>query len=399
VTTRFLDETPELFQLAPRQDRATKLLTYLADVIVNGHPDVKGKERPNLNISVAPMGSVRHSTPTDLPEGTRDIFKKLGAEKFARWVREQKRLLITDTTMRDAHQSLLATRMRTHDMLAVAGRYAREHTGLFSLENWGGATFDTSMRFLKEDPWERLAKLRERIPNILFQMLLRSASAVGYTNYPDNVVYSFVKEAARSGMDIFRIFDANNWLPNLTLAIDAVRKTDAICEAAICYTGDILDDKRDKFTLKYFVDLAKELVKRGSHFLAIKDMAGLLKPLAARKLVKALRAEIDVPIHLHTHDTAGGQLASYLMAAEEDVDIVDAAFAIPASRSIRCRRPPGTGRKCESTIRRSRPASSPVPPRCTFTRCRAASTRTCMCKRNRWVWATVGARSARSTPK
>jgi len=335
VTTRFLDETPELFQLSTRQDRATKLLTYIADVIVNGHPDVKGKERPKLGTPgtgevpwhTTATGSVHTNKVDNLPEGTRDIFKKLGAEKFARWVREQKRLLITDTTMRDAHQSLLATRMRTYDMLAVAGRYAKEHTGLFSLENWGGATFDTSMRFLKEDPWERLAKLRERIPNILFQMLLRSASAVGYTNYPDNIVHAFVKEASNAGMDIFRIFDANNWLPNLNLAIEAVRKTDSICEAAICYTGDILDDRRDKFTLKYFVDLAKELVKRGSHFLAIKDMAGLLKPLAARKLVKALRAEIYVPIHLHTHDTAGGQLATYMLAAEEGVDIVDAAFA------------------------------------------------------------------------
>ncbi len=325
VTTRFLDDTPDLFKLSRRQDRATKLLSYLAEVIVNGHPEVKGKARPAVEVN----GAVPHraAKPTALPEGTRDRFKTLGAEKFAKWVREQPQLFVTDTTMRDAHQSLLATRMRTADMLAVAPRYAREHAGLFSLENWGGATFDTAMRFLKEDPWDRLVKLRERVPNILFQMLLRSASAVGYTNYPDNVVYGFVKEAAQAGMDIFRIFDANNWLPNLTLAIDAVRKTDAICEAAICYTGDILDAKRDKYTLKYFVDLAKELVKRGTHFLAIKDMAGLLKPYAAKKLVKALRAEIDVPIHFHTHDTAGGQLASYLMAAEEGVDIVDCAFA------------------------------------------------------------------------
>ncbi len=325
VTTRFLDDTPALFKLSTRQDRATKLLSYLAEVIVNGHPEVKGKARPTVEAN----GAVPHraATPIGLPEGTRDRFKALGAEKFAKWVREQPQLFVTDTTMRDAHQSLLATRMRTADMLVVAPRYAREHAGLFSLENWGGATFDTAMRFLKEDPWDRLVKLRERVPNILFQMLLRSASAVGYTNYPDNVVYGFVKEAAQAGMDIFRIFDANNWLPNLTLAIDAVRKTDAICEAAICYTGDILDAKRDKYTLKYFVDLAKELVKRGTHFLAIKDMAGLLKPYAAKKLVKALRAEIDVPIHFHTHDTAGGQLASYLMAAEEGVDIVDCAFA------------------------------------------------------------------------
>ena len=330
VTTRFLDETPELFVMKLRQDRATKVLSYLADVIVNGHPEVKTPPANRPQLSTIPADRPWEATARDsnpLPEGTRDIFKKLGAEGFAKWVRSQKRLLVTDTTMRDAHQSLLATRMRTYDMLQIAPRYARVHTGLFSLENWGGATFDTSMRFLKEDPWDRLTKLRERIPNILFQMLLRSASAVGYTNYPDNVVYSFVKEAADAGMDIFRIFDANNWLPNLKLAIDAVRKTDALCEAAICYSGDILDDRRDKFTLKYFVDLAKDLVKHGTHMLAIKDMAGLLKPYAAKKLVRALRQEIDIPIHFHTHDTAGGQLASYLLAAEEDVDIVDCAFA------------------------------------------------------------------------
>ncbi len=329
VTTRFLDEAPELFIMPVRQDRATKVLTYLADVIVNGHPDVKTAPvrppQPALPADRPWESKTRDLSP--LPEGTRDIFRKLGAEGFAKWVRAQKRLLVTDTTMRDAHQSLLATRMRTYDMLGIAPRYARMHTGLFSLENWGGATFDTSMRFLKEDPWDRLSKLRERIPNILFQMLLRSASAVGYTNYPDNVVNAFVKEAADAGMDVFRIFDANNWMPNLKLAIDAVRKTDAICEAAICYSGDILNPRRDKFTLSYFVNLAKELVKNGTHLLAIKDMAGLLKPYAAKKLVRALRQEIDIPIHFHTHDTAGGQLASYLMAAEEDVDIVDCAFA------------------------------------------------------------------------
>ena len=229
--------------------------------------------------------------------------------------------------MRDAHQSLFATRMRTHDMAKIAPRYARVHADLFSLECWGGATFDTSMRFLKESPWDRLAELREKTPNILFQMLLRAANAVGYSNYPDNVVREFVKLSANAGMDIFRIFDANNWLPNLTMAIDAALRTDAICEAAICYTGDILDPKRDKYTLTYFVDLAKKLEKLGTHFLAIKDMAGLLKPYAAKKLVKALRAEIGIPIHFHTHDSAGGQLASYMMAAEEGVDIVDCAFA------------------------------------------------------------------------
>lgn len=329
VTTRFLDETPALFDLPKRRDRASKVLGYLAEVIVNGHPEVKGK-LPAIPTEPAPAPAASPFIPgrqANLPTGTRDVFRQIGAERFARWVRDQKRLLVTDTTMRDAHQSLLATRMRTYDMLAVAPRYARRHADLFSLEMWGGATFDTAMRFLKEDPWDRLAKIRERVPNILFQMLLRAASAVGYTNYPDNVVYAFCKEAASAGMDIFRIFDANNWLPNLRMAIDAVRQTDAIAEAAICYTGDILDSRRDKYSLKYYVALAKDLVSAGTHFLAIKDMAGLLKPYAARKLVRALRQEIDVPIHFHTHDCPGGQLAAYMLAAEEGVDIVDCAFA------------------------------------------------------------------------
>ncbi|MBX9579522.1 MAG: pyruvate carboxylase [Gemmataceae bacterium] len=326
VTTRFLDETPDLFKLPTRRDRATKLLGYIADVIVNGHPEVKDRRRPPVTVPAtlppAPAGK-----PAPLPEGTRDLFKKLGAAKFAGWVRDQERLLVTDTTMRDAHQSLLATRMRTADMLAVADRYAREHAGLFSLEMWGGATFDTSMRFLKESPWDRLARLRERIPNILFQMLLRAANAVGYSNYPDNVVDEFVRLSAGHGMDLFRVFDANNWLPNLRVGVEAVLKTGALCEAAVCYTGDILDPKRDKYSLNYYVDLAKQLEKLGAHFLAVKDMAGLLKPFAARKLVKALREAVGVPIHFHTHDSAGGQVASYLLAAGEGVDIVDCAFA------------------------------------------------------------------------
>ncbi len=327
VTTRFLDDTPELFKFPTRRDRASKLLSYIAEVIVNGHPEVKTKGRPAGIPIDSPITPHHESRPVSFPSGTRDKLKELGPAKFAAWTREQKQLFITDTTMRDAHQSLLATRMRTFDMLAVADRYAIEHAGLFSLEMWGGATFDTAMRFLKESPWDRLAKLREKVPNILFQMLVRAASAVGYTNYPDNVVYEFVRLSAEAGMDVFRIFDANNWLPNIRLGIDAVLKTDAVCEAAVCYTGDILDSKRDKYTLNYFVNLAKELEKAGTHFLAIKDMAGLLKPLAARKLVKALRESVGLPIHFHTHDSAGGQIASYLLAAEEGVDIVDCAFA------------------------------------------------------------------------
>nr|WP_315851279.1 pyruvate carboxylase [Urbifossiella limnaea] len=335
VTTRFLDETPDLFKLSGRRDRATKLLAYVADVIVNGHPEVRGegvKGRRGEGVTTGP-GSLTPSplhpfTPSPaLPEGTRDYFKAHGAKKLAQWVKEQKRLLVTDTTMRDAHQSLLATRMRTADMLAVAPRYAAAHANFFSLEMWGGATFDTSMRFLKESPWDRLARLREAVPNILFQMLLRAANAVGYSNYPDNVVDEFVRLSAQHGMDIFRVFDANNWLPNLRVGVEAVLKTDAICEAAVCYTGDILDPRRDKYSLTYYVTLAKELEKLGTHFLAIKDMAGLLKPYAAKKLVKALREAVGLPIHFHTHDSAGGQVAAYVMAAEEGVDIVDCAFA------------------------------------------------------------------------
>ena len=226
----------------------------------------------------------------------RQKLQQLGPEKFAGWVLDQKQLLVTDTTMRDAHQSLLATRVRTYDMLAVAPALARRLPGLFSLEMWGGATFDTATRFLQEDPWERLRSLREAIPNIPFQMLLRASNAVGYSNYPDNVVREFVKLAADEGIDIFRIFDSLNWTENMRVAMDAVRNdTSAICEAAICYTGDILDPRRSKYSLKYYVRLAKELVRMGTHILAIKDMAGLCKPYAAYALVKALRDEIDVP--------------------------------------------------------------------------------------------------------
>jgi pyruvate carboxylase len=331
VTTRFIDETPELFQLPHRQDRATKLLAYLGDVIVNGHPEVKNGtprtwiKRMPTDLSRGHPLDPRH--PRSNPAGSRNRFQELGAENFSHWVREQQRLLVTDTTFRDAHQSLLATRMRTFDMLQIAPFYAARLSGLFSLEMWGGATFDTAMRFLKESPWQRLADLRERVPNILFQMLLRSASAVGYTNYPDNVVQAFVKESAQAGIDVFRIFDALNGLPNLQLAIEAVRDTGMLCEAAVCYTGDMLDPKRTKYSLAYYVGLAKELEKHGANLLAIKDMAGLCKPYAARALVRALRQEVGIPIHFHTHDCAGGQIASYLLAAEEGVSIVDAAMA------------------------------------------------------------------------
>jgi pyruvate carboxylase len=326
ATTTLIDSSPELFRFRPQRDRATKILEYLGDVIVNGRPDVKGKLNPKKELLVPPIPTVDLSAPP--PEGFRQQLLKLGPEKFCAMIRKQKRLLFTDTTMRDAHQSLLATRVRTHDLLAIAAAQARMTPQLFSLEMWGGATFDTSMRFLQEDPWDRLAALRESAPNIPFQMLLRASNAVGYTNYPDNVVREFIKLSAQRGIDVFRIFDSLNWTANMKLAVETTReKTSALCEAAICYTGDILNPKRTKYSLKYYVSMAKELVKMGTHILGIKDMAGLCRPYAAAALVKALRDEIDVPIHFHTHDTAGVQSASVLAACDEGVDIVDAALA------------------------------------------------------------------------
>ncbi len=323
-TTRFIDETPALFDFPVRQDRATKILEYLADVIVNGNPLAKG--RPAA-VRREPAIVPDYDHIASPPPGLRDKLKELGPEKFAAWVRGQRHLLITDTTMRDAHQSLLATRMRTHDMLAVADAYAHLASGLFSLEMWGGATFDTAMRFLKECPWDRLLQLREKVPNIPFQMLLRASNAVGYTNYPDNIVQAFVKESAAAGIDVFRVFDPLNWVPNMTVAMDAVIESNAICQAAICYTGDVLDPKRTKYSLDYYVKLAKELEKRGAHMLAIKDMAGLCKPFAAGKLVKALHDEVGIPIHFHTHDTSGASLASALEAGRNGASVVDAAMA------------------------------------------------------------------------
>ena len=322
-TTSFIDQTPELFDFPPRKDRATKLLNFLAETIVNGNPVVA--DRPVAQRRApAPLPKYDDQPP---PDGMRQKLLSLGAEKFSAWVREQKPLLITDTTFRDAHQSLLATRLRTYDMLQNSAAYARLCPGLFSLEMWGGATFDTSMRFLRESPWQRLVEMRERIPNILFQMLLRASNAVGYTNYPDNVVETFVAEAADAGIDVFRVFDALNWTPNMKIAMEAVINSGAICEAAICYSGDILDSQRTKYDLKYYVEMAKELEKMGAHILAIKDMAGLCKPSAAQLLVKTLREEVGIPVHFHTHDTGGVQAASLVKAAEAGASIVDAALA------------------------------------------------------------------------
>ncbi len=326
ATTRFIDNNPDLLKFTARKDRATKLLNYLADTQVNGNPFAKG-HKPDKPFAAPPIPKADHRVAP--APGTKQLLTTLGAEKFCKeWVAKQKRLLLTDTTMRDAHQSLLATRMRTYDMLAVADAVARRTPNLFSLEMWGGATFDVSMRFLREDPWERLRAIREKVPNILLQMLFRGSNAVGYSNYPDNVVKGFVKHAAANGMDVFRIFDSLNYLPNLTAAMQAVREeTGSICEGTLCYTGDILDPKRDKYDLKYYVRLARELEKMGAHMLCIKDMAGLVRPFAAKKLVKALKDEVGIPIHFHTHDTSGLNASSLLEAAIAGVDVVDAAIS------------------------------------------------------------------------
>jgi pyruvate carboxylase len=324
ATTTLIDTTPDLFKFTPRRDRATKLLAFLGDVIVNGNPTAKGYKPKGMAPTIEPPKFNHKEIP---PDGTRQLLLKLGAKKFAQWTRDQKQLLVTDTTFRDAHQSLMATRVRSYDMLLVADAVARRTPKLFSMEMWGGATFDTAMRFLHEDPWERLRELRKKIPNICFQMLFRGSNAVGYSNYPDNVVAGFVKHAAESGIDIFRIFDSLNYLPNLKVAMEAVHETHAVCEAAICYTGDLFDPERSKYSLKYYVKLAKELEKMGAHFIAIKDMAGLCRPYAANALVKALKEEIGLPIHFHTHDTSGIASASIFEACDAGVDVVDLAMA------------------------------------------------------------------------
>jgi pyruvate carboxylase len=321
-TTRFIDESPELFQFPRRRDRATRLLNFVGDIVVNGHPEAKGRRRPlRINTPRAPRVGVEAPLP-----GTKQKLDALGAAKFAQWMLEEQRVLLTDTSMRDAHQSLLATRVRTTDLVAIAPAYARFMPELFSMECWGGATFDVAMRFLKEDPWERLALLRERVPNLLLQMLLRSANAVGYTNYPDNVVRYFVAQAAQAGIDLFRIFDSLNWVDNMRVAMDAVLESGRLCEAAICYTGNLSDPRNTKYDLAYYVKLAKELKAAGTHILGIKDMAGLCQPRAARLLVKTLKEEVGLPIHFHTHDTSGIAAASVLAAVDAGADAVDGAI-------------------------------------------------------------------------
>lgn len=320
--TSFIDTTPELFHFPVRQDRGTKLLSYIGNVTLNGFPGVEKQSKPIFVQPNIPKID-RLIVP---PAGTKQILDTEGADGLVQWILAQDDVLLTDTTFRDAHQSLLATRVRSHDMYQIADATARMMHQLFSLEMWGGATFDVAYRFLKEDPWERLAKLREQVPNVLFQMLLRGANAVGYTNYPDNLIREFIAESAASGIDVFRIFDSLNWIKGMEVAIDAARQSGKIAEAAICYTGDILDDTRAKYSVQYYKDMAKELESSGAHILAIKDMAGLLKPEAAYRLISELKETTSLPIHLHTHDTSGNGIYLYAKAIEAGVDIIDTAL-------------------------------------------------------------------------
>lgn len=324
VHVNFIQQTKELFDFNQSKDRATKIINFLGEIIVNGHPDVKFiDERKEFRKPVVPA----FDDTVPYPKGTKDLLTELGPEAFSKWLKDEKKIHYTDTTFRDAHQSLLATRMRSYDMLKVAESFARNHPNTFSMEVWGGATFDVCLRFLHENPWKRLRDIRAAVPNILLQMLLRSSNAVGYTSYPDNVIEKFVIKSAENGIDIFRIFDSLNWVQSMEPSIKYVReKTGSLAEAAISYTGDILDPSKTKYDLNYYVQLAKDLENAGAHIIAIKDMAGLLKPYAAEQLVLALKDAVDLPIHLHTHDTSSAQIASYLKAVEAGVDVMDVAL-------------------------------------------------------------------------
>ncbi|MCE8547003.1 pyruvate carboxylase [Ruegeria pomeroyi] len=320
-TTKFIDTTPDLFQFKKRRDRGTKVLTYIADITVNGHPETRDRPMPAAEARM-PKPPAKRGEPR---MGTRNLLEQKGPQAVADWMKAQRQLLITDTTMRDGHQSLLATRMRSIDMIRVAPTYAANLPQLFSVECWGGATFDVAYRFLQECPWQRLRDLREAMPNLMTQMLLRGANGVGYTNYPDNVVREFVRQAA-TGIDVFRVFDSLNWVENMRVAMDAVVEQNKICEGTICYTGDILNPERAKYDLKYYVAMGKQLRDAGAHVLGLKDMAGLLKPAAAKVLIRALKEEVGLPIHFHTHDTAGIACATILAASEAGVDAVDCAM-------------------------------------------------------------------------
>ncbi|MDM5223889.1 pyruvate carboxylase [Peribacillus sp. NJ11] len=319
--TSFIDSTPELFSFPIRKDRGTKMLSYIGNVTVNGFPGVEKKKKPVFDPAPIPnVGGL------PLISGTKNILEQQGAEGLVNWIKEQKEVLITDTTFRDAHQSLLATRIRSKDILDIAEPTAKLLPDLFSMEMWGGATFDVAYRFLKEDPWDRLLSFREKAPNVLLQMLLRASNAVGYKNYPDNVIREFVEKSADAGIDVFRIFDSLNWVKGMEVAIDSVRQSGKIAEAAICYTGDLNDPSRSKYNIEYYKKMAVELEHAGAHILAIKDMAGLLKPDAAYRLVSELKATTSLPIHLHTHDTSGNGIYMYSKAIEAGVDIVDTAI-------------------------------------------------------------------------
>lgn len=322
--TSFIDTTPELFLFPKRKDRGTKMLTYIGNVTINGFPGVEKRKKP---VFAKPRIPSLQNPVAEPARGTKQILDEKGAEGLVEWVKEQKSVLLTDTTFRDAHQSLLATRVRTTDLKAIAEPTAELLPDLFSYEMWGGATFDVAYRFLKEDPWDRLLTLRERIPNVLFQMLLRASNAVGYKNYPDNVIREFVEKSAYAGIDVFRIFDSLNWVKGMEVAIDAVRQSGKIAEAAICYTGDIEDETRAKYNIDYYKEIARELEASGAHMLAIKDMAGLLKPQSAYRLISELKSTVDLPIHLHTHDTSGNGIYTYAKAVEAGVDIVDTALS------------------------------------------------------------------------
>ncbi|RSL30408.1 pyruvate carboxylase [Salibacterium salarium] len=319
--TSFIDSTPELFVFPKRKDRGTKMLTFIGETIVNGYPGLESEKKPVFEQPELP--TIKRSEP--VPEGAKQVLDRQGPEGLADWVKSKKEVLLTDTTFRDAHQSLLATRFRTNDLKKAAEPTARLLPNLFSEEMWGGATFDVAMRFLHEDPWERLLQIREKMPNVLMQMLVRSSNAVGYKNYPDNVIKEFIEKSASAGIDVFRIFDSLNWVEGMKLTINEVRKQNKIAEASMCYTGDILNPDRDKYDLKYYKNLAKELEQAGAHILGIKDMAGLLKPEAAYQLISELKETIDIPVHLHTHDTSGNGIFTYARAIEAGVDIVDVA--------------------------------------------------------------------------
>ncbi|MCG3400500.1 pyruvate carboxylase [Staphylococcus massiliensis] len=324
-TTKFLKQHPELFDIQPSRDRGTKTLEYIGNVTINGFPNVEQREKPHFESVDIPQVK-----PSEIQtfRGTKHLLDEKGPKALADWVLEQDDVLITDTTFRDAHQSLLATRVRTKDMMIIAPFTSKVMKDNFSLEMWGGATFDVSYNFLKENPWERLTRLRKKIPNVLFQMLLRASNAVGYKNYPDNVIRKFVDESAKAGIDVFRIFDSLNWLDQMKVANEAVQEAGKISEGAICYTGDILNTERSNiYTLKYYIDMAKELEREGFHILAIKDMAGLLKPKAAFELISELKEAVNIPVHLHSHDTSGNGILTYQQAIKAGVDIIDTAVS------------------------------------------------------------------------